>query len=114
MMQALLLPYISAKDLHYHEIIFDIGTDEKFKRHEKSMEKLVNEVGRTEFDRVEVFVLTHSETIRGDIWGGHESAVTVGKGKIKVAKPTPVAYTVDDVSWQLLLIVYLYSPLTVF
>jgi hypothetical protein len=114
MMQALLLPYIPAKDLHYHEIIFDFGTDEKFKTHEKSMKRLVNEVGRTEFDRIEVFVLTHSETTRGDIWGGHESAVTVGRGKIKVAKPTPVAYTVDDVSWHLLLIVYVYSLLTVF
>lgn len=62
------------------------------------MAKLVNEVGQTEFDRVEVFVLMHSETTRGDIWGGYESAVSVGKGKIKVAKPMPVAYTVDDVS----------------
>ncbi|KAG1750612.1 uncharacterized protein EDB91DRAFT_1078622 [Suillus paluster] len=42
-MQALLQPYIPAKDLHYHEIIFDFGTDEKFKRHEKLMGKLVNE-----------------------------------------------------------------------
>lgn len=114
MMQALLSSYISAKDLHYHEIIFDIGMDEKFRRHEKSMEKLVKEMGRTEFDRIEVFVLTHSETTRGDIWGGHESVVSVGRGKIKVAKATPVAYTVDDVSWQLFLIVYLYSLLTVF
>ncbi|KAG2739895.1 hypothetical protein P692DRAFT_20851448 [Suillus brevipes Sb2] len=96
MMQALLQSYIPTEDLHYHEVFFDFGTNEKFRKHEKSMAKLVNEVGRTEFDRVEVFVLTHSETTRGDIWGGHESAVSVGKGKIKVAKPTPVAYTVDD------------------
>jgi hypothetical protein len=81
MMQALLLPYIPAKDLHYHEIIFDFGTDEKFKTHEKSMKRLVNEVGRTEFDRIEVFVLTHSETTRGDIWGGARKRSNCGKGE---------------------------------
>ncbi|KAG1761107.1 hypothetical protein EDD22DRAFT_954347 [Suillus occidentalis] len=96
MMQALLQSYIPTEDLHYHEVLFDFGTDKKCRKHEKSMVKLMNEVGRTEFDHVEVFVLMHSETTRGDIWGGHESAVSVGKGKIKVAKPMPVAYTVDD------------------
>lgn len=108
-MQALLQAYLSAKDLHYHEVIFDFGTTQKCETHERSMQKLVAELGRMEFDRVEVFILTHSETTRGDIWGGYESAISVRKGSIKIAKPTPVAYTVDDVSWHLLLIVCIHS-----
>lgn len=32
MMQALLQSYIPTKGLHYHEVLFDFGTDEKFRR----------------------------------------------------------------------------------
>ncbi|KAG0696171.1 hypothetical protein DFH29DRAFT_879561 [Suillus ampliporus] len=85
-MQALLQPYITTEALHYHKI----------GRHVKSMEKLVDELGRCKFDHVEIFVHSHSETTRGDIWGGSESVVSVGNGKIKVEKPVPIAYIVDN------------------
>lgn len=35
--------------------------------------------------------------------------ISARKGSIKIGKPTPVAYMVDNVSWHLLLIVCIYS-----
>ncbi|KAG1857863.1 hypothetical protein C8R48DRAFT_775325 [Suillus tomentosus] len=96
-MREALEPYGPNGTIQYHEIIFDFGTDEKLDTHVKSMTKLVDEVRRCQYERVEVFIYTHSETVRGDIWGGFENDTSIGKGRNKVITPgEPVAYSVDD------------------
>lgn len=71
---------------------------EKVERHAKSMKALANKVKDIPFERVEIFVHTHSETIRGDLWGGFEDAALVGKKRKKMPNfDDPIAYTVDDV-----------------
>ncbi|KAG1880680.1 hypothetical protein C8R48DRAFT_668094 [Suillus tomentosus] len=65
-MQALLQAYLSAEDLHYHGVIFNIGMIQK------------------------------CQSCQSGIWGGNESAISASKGSIKIIKPTPVAYTVDN------------------
>ncbi|KAG2064434.1 hypothetical protein BDR04DRAFT_1122587 [Suillus decipiens] len=96
-MRDVLEPYVAGRNLQYHEVFFDIGTLEKAERHTKSMKALVNKVKDIAFERVEVFVHTHSETIRGDLWGGFEDAALVGKRKKKVPNfNDPIAYMVDD------------------
>jgi hypothetical protein len=100
-MREALEPYGPNGTIQYHEIIFDFGTDEKLDTHVKSMTKLVDEVRRCQYERVEVFIYTHSETVRGDIWGGFENDTSIGKGRNKVITPgEPVAYSVDDVSYN--------------
>ncbi|KAG1719860.1 hypothetical protein EDD22DRAFT_854786 [Suillus occidentalis] len=96
-MRNVLEPYVAGKNLQYHEVVFDIGTLEKAERHAKSMKALANKVKDIPFERVEIFVHTHSETIRGDLWGGFEDAALVGKKRKKVPNfDDPIAYTVDD------------------
>lgn len=92
-MRNTLQPYKLGDQLQYHEIVFDIGTPEKGCKHAESMKKLVDRIKRIRYDRVEILIYTHSETTRGDIWGGYEDDKFEGNG----AK-TPVAYAVDDVS----------------
>jgi hypothetical protein len=97
-MQNVLEPYIAGENLQYHEVVFDIGTLEKAERHTKSMKALANKVKDILFKCVEIFVHTHSETIRGDLWGGFEDAALVGKKRKKVLNfDDPVTYMVDDV-----------------
>lgn len=97
-MRNVLEPYVAGKNLQYHEVFFDIGTLEKAERHAKSMKALANKVKDIPFERVEIFVHTHSETIRGDLWGGFEDAALVGKKRKKMPNfDDPIAYTVDDV-----------------
>ncbi|KAG2353440.1 hypothetical protein BDR07DRAFT_1383153 [Suillus spraguei] len=69
-MRDVLEPYVAGRNLQYHEVFFDIGTLEKAERHTKLMKALMNKVKDISFERIEVFVHTHSETIRGDLWGG--------------------------------------------
>ncbi|KIK31847.1 hypothetical protein CY34DRAFT_102651, partial [Suillus luteus UH-Slu-Lm8-n1] len=96
-MRNVLEPYVAGKNLQYHEVFFDIGTLEKAERHAKSMKALANKVKDIPFERVEIFVHTHSETIRGDLWGGFEDAALVGKKRKKMPNfDDPIAYTVDD------------------
>lgn len=100
-MRDILQPYKPEDHLQYHEIIFDFGTAEKFEKHVLMMQELVKKLERLRFDpeRVEIIIYSHSETVRGDIWGGFEADKSVGRGKNKVTtKGLPVAYTVDDVS----------------
>jgi hypothetical protein len=99
-MRDILQSYVTGSNLQYHEVAFDIGTLEKAERHAKSMKSLANKVKNIPFGRVEVFVHTHSETVRGDLWGGFEDAALVGKKKKKVPNfDEPVAYAVDDVRY---------------
>ncbi|KAG1894066.1 uncharacterized protein F5891DRAFT_735499 [Suillus fuscotomentosus] len=96
-MQHQLRPYRPNNALHFHEIIFDIGTNAKADRHVESMKALVARLKPLEYERVEIFVYTHSETDRGDIWGGFEDGDFLRRGKNKVATlGDPVAYPVDD------------------
>ncbi|KAG1866140.1 hypothetical protein F4604DRAFT_1928151 [Suillus subluteus] len=74
----------------YYEIMFDVGTTPKFNRHAKAMAKLSQEIGPRQFARVEVFVHSHSDTNRGDLWVGFETS------KIKGKHGEPVAYSLDD------------------
>ncbi|KAG1838456.1 hypothetical protein DFJ58DRAFT_125776 [Suillus subalutaceus] len=100
-MREILRPYKPNDKLQYHEIMFDIGTMEKVEKHRLSMAKLVAELEclPIKFERVEVIVYSHSETTRGDIWGGFEDAEPVGRGRKKVIKQgEPIAYSIDDVS----------------
>jgi hypothetical protein len=98
-MREALRPYGPNGSIRYHEIIFDFGTDEKHDRHFESMTELVNEFKHLHYERVEVFIYTHSETVRGDIWGGFENDTSVGRGRNKIITPgEPAAYSVDDVS----------------
>ncbi|KAG1769684.1 hypothetical protein EV702DRAFT_1202713 [Suillus placidus] len=97
MMQHKLRPYRPKDSLQFHEIIFDIGTDEKADRHAESMKTLVDRLKLLEYERVEVFIYTHSETVRGDIWGGFAADEFAGRGKHRITiSGDPVAYTVDD------------------
>ncbi|KAG1718440.1 hypothetical protein EDB19DRAFT_1920596 [Suillus lakei] len=92
-----LQPYRPNDTIQYHEIIFDFGTTEKFAKHTQAMTKLVECIKHIEYERVEIFVYTHSETVRGDLWGGFEDSETVGRGKSKIViAGAPVAYTVDQ------------------
>ncbi|KAG2063577.1 hypothetical protein BDR04DRAFT_1123171 [Suillus decipiens] len=96
-MQHQLRPYRPNNSLQFHEIIFDIGTNAKADRHVESMKALVAHLKPLEYERVEIFVYTHSETDRGDIWGGFEDGDLVRRGKNKIATlGDPVAYPVDD------------------
>ncbi|KAG1721495.1 uncharacterized protein EDB91DRAFT_1256477 [Suillus paluster] len=88
-MRDALHPYVAAD---YHEIIFDVGTVSKAKNHAKLMTKLANELGSCWYDRVEVFVHSHSETMRGDLWGGFENSKNKGE------RGEPVAYAINDMS----------------
>ncbi|KAG1838178.1 hypothetical protein F4604DRAFT_1691915 [Suillus subluteus] len=74
----------------YYEIVFDVGTTPKFNRHAKAMAKLSQEIGPRQFARVEVFVHSHSDTNRGDLWVGFETS------KIKGKHGEPVAYSLDN------------------
>ncbi|KAG0693840.1 hypothetical protein DFH29DRAFT_881149 [Suillus ampliporus] len=74
----------------YREIVFDVGTAHKAKQHAKSMAKLVSELGPHQVGRVEIFIHSHSETIRGDIWGGFKNVRTKGE------RGDPVAYMISD------------------
>ncbi|KAG1764778.1 hypothetical protein EV702DRAFT_1051247 [Suillus placidus] len=92
-----LQPYRPDDILQYHEFIFDFGTPDKFAQHTHAMTKLVNRVKHTEYERVEIFIYTHSETVRGDLWGGFEESEIIGRGKSKKTIPgEPVAYSVDQ------------------
>lgn len=110
-MQHKLRPYRPKDSLQFHKIIFNIGTDEKAERHAESMEILVGRLKLLEYERVEIFVYTHSEVERGDIWGGYEDDELVGRGRAKVAiQGEPVAYSVDVVSWRPCLFVIYTNP----
>ncbi|KAG2120545.1 uncharacterized protein F5147DRAFT_647030 [Suillus discolor] len=80
-------PYVAPD---YYEIVFDIGTLSKVKQHAKAMEKLVQDIGPCQFACVEVFVHSHSDTNRGDLWAGFETS------NIKGEHEGPVAYSLDD------------------
>ncbi|KAG2109811.1 hypothetical protein DEU56DRAFT_920273 [Suillus clintonianus] len=92
-----LMPYRPSDIIQYREVIFDFGTVEKFNKHTQAMKKLVRDIKHTAYERVEIVVYTHSETLRGDLWGGFEDSESVGRGKNKTIIPgEPVAYTVDQ------------------
>ncbi|KAG1893551.1 uncharacterized protein F5891DRAFT_1196269 [Suillus fuscotomentosus] len=74
----------------YREIIFDVGTAHKAKQHAMSMAKLVTELEPHQVGHIEVFIHSHLETVRSDIWGGFKSTRTKGEGG------DPVAYTISD------------------
>lgn len=98
-MREALQPYRPTDHIQYHEVIFDIGTPKKTHEHLESMKKLMDRVKHLEYEHVEVFIYSHSETERGDIWGGFEDCKFVGKGRNKVSiRGQPVAYTIGDVS----------------
>ncbi|KAG1754740.1 uncharacterized protein EDB91DRAFT_1076846 [Suillus paluster] len=86
-MRDALHPYVAAD---YHEIIFDVRTVSKAKNHAKLMTKLANELGSCCYDRVKVFVHSHSETTRGDLWGGFKNSKNKGE------RGEPVAYAIND------------------
>lgn len=86
----------------YREIVFDVGTVHKAKQHAQSMVKLMGELDPRRVGRVEIFIHSHSETMRGDIWGGFKNTRTRGE------RGDPVAYTISDVSQPLGFNCYLY------
>jgi hypothetical protein len=72
------------------------------------MTNLIECIKHIEYECVEVFVYTHSETVQGDLWGGFEENETIGRGKSKkTILGAPVAYTVDHVSGKLTWLQYL-------
>ncbi|KAG1758087.1 hypothetical protein EDD22DRAFT_850306 [Suillus occidentalis] len=82
--------------IRYHEIIFDFGTEEKHDKHVESMTELVNKFKHLHYERVEVFIYTHSETVRGDIWGGFEDDTSVGRGRNKIITPGLFVGGIED------------------
>ncbi|KAG0692391.1 hypothetical protein DFH29DRAFT_882530 [Suillus ampliporus] len=84
---------------YYHEIIFDIGTVSKAKTHARSMTKLANELGSRQYDCVKVFVHSHSETTRGDLWGGFENSKDKGDLHQWHGSLSPGKYAVDVGVW---------------
>lgn len=98
LMPLMLEPYRPKINIRFHEIIFDLGTPEKIDNHIKFMEDLVGRLKPTEYERVEIFIYTHSETTRGDIWGGYEDGKASGRRSRTQNRGAPVAYTVNDVN----------------
>ncbi|KAG1758868.1 hypothetical protein EDD22DRAFT_908473 [Suillus occidentalis] len=93
-MRDVVQPFTPEGNMEYHEIVFDIGTSDKVLKHARSMKKLVDRFRLVQYGRVEVFVFTHSETSRGDIWGGFEDEP---KGRRQASvRSEPVSYTVSD------------------
>ncbi|KAG1873421.1 hypothetical protein C8R48DRAFT_769860 [Suillus tomentosus] len=93
-MRDVIQPFTPEVNMEYHEIVFDIGTSDKVLKHARSMKKLVDRFKQNQYGRVEVFVFTHSETSRGDIWGGFEDEQR-GRRQASV-QSEPVSYTVSD------------------
>ncbi|KAG2047508.1 hypothetical protein BDR06DRAFT_976687 [Suillus hirtellus] len=95
-MQHKLWPYRPKNPLQFHKIIFNIGTDEKAKRHIKSMEILIGHLKLQEYKHIKTFIYTHSEIERGYIWGGFEDDKFVGRRRTKVTiQGKPVTYAID-------------------
>ncbi|KAG1765300.1 hypothetical protein EV702DRAFT_1204625 [Suillus placidus] len=61
MHQALQL-YRLQDHIEYHEIIFDIGTEEKANKHAESMAKLMDRL-KHQYERVEILIYSHSDTM---------------------------------------------------
>jgi hypothetical protein len=107
-MQQELQPYRPNDIIQYHKITFDFRTTEKFFKHTQAMTNLVEHIKHIEYERIEVFVYTHSETVQGDLWGGFEENETIGRGKSKkTILDAPVVYTVNHVSGKLTWLQYL-------
>ncbi|KAG2124765.1 hypothetical protein BD769DRAFT_1669259 [Suillus cothurnatus] len=82
--------------IQYHKITFDFRTMEKFFKHTQAMTNLVERIKHIEYERIEVFVYTHSETVQGNLWGGFKENETIGRGKSKkTILDAPVVYTVN-------------------
>ncbi|KAG2107498.1 uncharacterized protein F5147DRAFT_802693 [Suillus discolor] len=99
-MQQQLRPFKPQNNMQYHEIIFDIGTGKKAKKHLTMMKQLVTQIKLLQCERVKVFIFSHSSTMegsQGDIWGGYADNESSGRGRNKVViKGGPVAYTVNN------------------
>ncbi|KAF9230158.1 hypothetical protein BU15DRAFT_69437 [Melanogaster broomeanus] len=82
----LMQPYFSASTLQFLEVEFDFGTTEKVHEHAEKMEALRKEIRAVPAGRALIFISTHSEEQRGDLFAGHEGPES---------KPSPIAIEVD-------------------
>ncbi|KAG2360063.1 hypothetical protein BDR07DRAFT_1413530 [Suillus spraguei] len=96
-MYNILKMYRTCDSLQYHEIVFDFGTEEKSLKYAQSMEELVEKIKMLSYERVEILISTHSETERGDIWGGFEDGESMRRRRHTIPiRGEPVAYSVPD------------------
>jgi len=66
-----LCSYFRPDDLLFFELEFDAGTPSREANHRSKMASLVTQLRCAEFSRVLLFITTHSEKNRGDLFVGH-------------------------------------------
>lgn len=70
LLKASLDDYYPADMLRYEEVIFDFGTNQKLDQWKRTIQKLEAVLATCKFKRRIIFVTTHSELERGDLFAG--------------------------------------------